>query len=62
VGDDLPDLPLMRAVALSFAVADAHRAVRRAADVVTRRRGGCGAVREVCDHLLALRARQAPAR
>src|SRR5215831_11312153 len=55
VGDDLPDLPLMRAVRLSFAVADAHRDVRRAADVVTRDRGGRGAVREVCDYLLASR-------
>ena len=62
VGDDLPDVPLMRAAALSFAVADAHREVRRAADVVTRRPGGRGAVREVCDHLLALRARQGPPR
>lgn len=62
VGDDLPDLPLMRAAALSFAVADAHREVRRAADVVTRLPGGRGAVREVCDHLLALRARKARAR
>jgi len=59
VGDDLPDVPLMRAVALSFAVADAHPEVRRSAAVVTRRRGGRGAVREVCDQLLALRARQA---
>jgi 3-deoxy-D-manno-octulosonate 8-phosphate phosphatase (KDO 8-P phosphatase) len=59
VGDDLPDVPVMRAAALSFAVADAHREVRRAADVVTRRRGGRGAVREVCDHLLALHARPA---
>jgi 3-deoxy-D-manno-octulosonate 8-phosphate phosphatase (KDO 8-P phosphatase) len=58
VGDDLPDLPLMRAAGLSFAVADAHREVRRAADIVTRRPGGRGAVREVCDHLLALRARR----
>lgn len=57
VVDDLPDLPLMRSVALSFAVCDAHREVRRAADVVTRLPGGCGAVREVCDHLLALQAR-----
>jgi 3-deoxy-D-manno-octulosonate 8-phosphate phosphatase (KDO 8-P phosphatase) len=57
VGDDLPDLPLMRAAGLSFAVADAHREVRRAADVVTRLPGGRGAVREVCDHLLALRRR-----
>ena len=62
VGDDLPDLPLMRAAALSFAVADAHREVRRAADVVTRLPGGRGAVREVCDHLLALRARKVRAR
>lgn len=52
VGDDLPDVPLMNAVALSFAVADAHPAVRRAAAVVTRRGGGRGAVREVCDFLL----------
>src|SRR5215469_17005642 len=59
VGDDLPDVPVMRAAALSFAVADAPQAVRRAADVVTRRRGGRGAVREVCDHLLALRMRGA---
>jgi 3-deoxy-D-manno-octulosonate 8-phosphate phosphatase (KDO 8-P phosphatase) len=53
VGDDVPDLPLMRRVALSFAVADAHHSVRRAADVVTRLPGGHGAVREVCDRLLA---------
>jgi len=58
VGDDLPDVPLMRAAALSFAVADAHREVRRTADVVTRLPGGHGAVREVCDYLLALRARR----
>jgi 3-deoxy-D-manno-octulosonate 8-phosphate phosphatase (KDO 8-P phosphatase) len=57
VGDDLPDLPLMRAAGVSFAVADAHREVRRAADVVTRERGGLGAVREVCDYLLSSRRR-----
>jgi len=62
VGDDLPDVPLMRAAALSFAVADAHRVARRAADVVTRLPGGRGAVREVCDHLLALKARRARGR
>jgi 3-deoxy-D-manno-octulosonate 8-phosphate phosphatase (KDO 8-P phosphatase) len=56
VGDDLPDLPLMQAVALSFAVADAHPAVRRAAAHVTRLPGGAGAVREVCDRLLAVSA------
>jgi 3-deoxy-D-manno-octulosonate 8-phosphate phosphatase (KDO 8-P phosphatase) len=62
VGDDLPDVPLMRAAALSFAVADAHHSARGAADVVTRLPGGHGAVREVCDHLLRLNARRARAR
>jgi 3-deoxy-D-manno-octulosonate 8-phosphate phosphatase (KDO 8-P phosphatase) len=59
IGDDLPDLALMRRVALAFAVADAHRDVRRAAGIVTRLRGGRGAVREVCDHLLRLRVKGA---
>ncbi|MBV8341191.1 MAG: HAD-IIIA family hydrolase [Gammaproteobacteria bacterium] len=58
VGDDVPDLPLMRAASLSFAVADARREVRHAADVITRASGGRGAVREVCDYLLALRTRR----
>jgi 3-deoxy-D-manno-octulosonate 8-phosphate phosphatase (KDO 8-P phosphatase) len=57
VGDDLPDVPLMKAVALGFAVADAHPAARRAAAIVTRRGGGRGAVREVCDLLLSPRGR-----
>jgi 3-deoxy-D-manno-octulosonate 8-phosphate phosphatase (KDO 8-P phosphatase) len=59
IGDDLPDLPLMRAVAHSFAVADAHPQVLRAAGHVTRLPGGAGAVREVCDLLLAA-GRRAP--
>jgi len=59
MGDDLPDVPLMSAVALSFAVADAHPTARRAAAVVTRHAGGRGAVREVCDLLLAARGKRA---
>jgi 3-deoxy-D-manno-octulosonate 8-phosphate phosphatase (KDO 8-P phosphatase) len=59
VGDDTPDLPVMRRAALAIAVADAHAEVIEAADWVTTRKGGRGAVREVCD--LLLRARQAPA-
>ena len=55
VGDDLPDVPLMREVGLSFAVADAHPQARGAAHVVTQLPGGCGAVREVCDYLLEAR-------
>ena len=58
VGDDVQDLPLMRAAGLSFAVADAHPEVRRTADITTKLPGGLGAVREVCDHLMRLRARK----
>ena len=52
VGDDLPDIPLMRKVALAFAVADAHPEARHAAHLITKLPGGHGAVREVCDYLL----------
>lgn len=52
VGDDLPDLPIMRRVGLAVAVADAHPQVREAAQIVTRARGGGGAVREVCEMIL----------
>ena len=62
VGDDLPDVPLMRIAGLAYAVRDAHAQVRRAADRVTRLPGGRGAVREVCDQLLARRARAATRR
>jgi len=53
VGDDLPDIALMGKVSLAFAVADAHPEARHAAHLVTKLPGGHGAVREVCDYLLA---------
>jgi 3-deoxy-D-manno-octulosonate 8-phosphate phosphatase (KDO 8-P phosphatase) len=53
VVDDTTDLALMRASALAVAVADAHPEVLRAAHRVTQFKGGRGAVREVCDWLLA---------
>jgi 3-deoxy-D-manno-octulosonate 8-phosphate phosphatase (KDO 8-P phosphatase) len=53
IGDDTPDVPLLREVGLAFAVADAHPSARAAAHHITRARGGDGAVREVCDRLLA---------
>ena len=52
VGDDLPDLPIMKHAGLSIAVADAHEIVRQKADWTTRAPGGHGAVREVCEALL----------
>jgi 3-deoxy-D-manno-octulosonate 8-phosphate phosphatase (KDO 8-P phosphatase) len=55
IGDDAPDVPVLEAAGLAVAVADAHPAARRAAHLVTRTPGGLGAVREVCDLLLAAR-------
>jgi len=55
IGDDEPDAAILRAAGASFAVADAHESARRAAQHVTRAGGGRGAVREVCDLLLAAR-------
>lgn len=55
IGDDIVDIPVMRRVGLSFAVADAEPYVRDAADMVTGRGGGKGAVREVMDYLLSAR-------
>ena len=52
-GDDLPDLRVMAHVGLSIAVANAHPSVLDRAHWHTRLNGGEGAVREVCDLLLA---------
>jgi 3-deoxy-D-manno-octulosonate 8-phosphate phosphatase (KDO 8-P phosphatase) len=52
LGDDLPDLPLMRRVGLSMAVANAVPFVREHANWVTTARGGKGAAREACELIL----------
>ncbi len=55
MGDDLPDLALMHRVGLALAPADAVPEVRRAAQWISRRRGGDGAVREAIEWLLGVR-------
>lgn len=52
IGNDLNDLPCFEIVGWAVAVADAQPEVLRAADFVTRKPGGHGAVREVCDLIL----------
>jgi len=52
IGDDWPDLPVLTAVALPVAVADAAPEVRAAAKYVTMTPGGRGAVREVVELIL----------
>lgn len=55
VGNDINDLACMGQVGLAICVADAYPEVKSVAGLVTRRRGGEGAVREICDLLLKLR-------
>lgn len=52
VGDDLPDLPVIRIVGFGVAVANAVDVVKQYADYVTVRGGGDGAVREVIELIL----------
>lgn len=52
IGDDIGDIELMKAVGFAVAVADAMPEVKEAADYVTEKAGGLGAVREVTDLLL----------
>lgn len=59
MGDDWPDLPVMRRCALACAPANAHVEVRHAAHHTTVARGGEGAAREFCDLLLVASGRYA---
>lgn len=52
VGDDLPDLPIMKQVGLSVAVSNAVPQVKQIATWSTELHGGRGGVREVCDLIL----------
>lgn len=52
VGDDLPDLPIIRQVGFGVAVANAVAQVKEFATWHTKAHGGRGAVREVCDFIL----------
>ena len=52
IGDDLPDLPVIRYVGFGVAVANAVDEVKQYADYVTTRPGGSGAVREVIEYIL----------
>ena len=61
VGDDLPDLPLLRNCGLAVAVADACPEVRADAHYVTRTPGGRGAVREAIELILRCQGRWQPA-
>jgi 3-deoxy-D-manno-octulosonate 8-phosphate phosphatase (KDO 8-P phosphatase) len=57
MGDDEPDLAPMHVAGLALSVRNALPEVRQAADWVSTRNGGDGAVREACELLIAARGR-----
>ena len=52
MGDDLPDLKVMKTAGLGIAVANADPSLHEHADWITTKMGGHGAVREVCQAIL----------
>ena len=57
IGDDLPDIPIMKRAELAVAVADAVEETRAVAHYVTLAKGGQGAVREVVELILKSQGR-----
>ena len=56
IGDDTPDIPVLKLVGLGIAVADAVDEVKAAAHLITKQKGGRGAVRELVDLILAAKS------
>jgi len=52
VGDDIVDIPVLKRVGFSVAVSDASEYVKKCVDFITKKTGGDGAVREVCELIL----------
>lgn len=57
MGDDLPDLPVLRVAGLAVAPSNAHIWIRERVHHVTSASGGDGAVRELCDLILKAQGR-----
>lgn len=54
MGDDLNDIPIMEKIGTPITVADAVEAVKEKTLYITQKKGGQGAVREICDLLIEL--------
>lgn len=55
VGDSTGDIEIMKIVGLSVCVGDGAKEAKKAADYVTKAKGGDGAIQEVCDLIIASR-------
>jgi 3-deoxy-D-manno-octulosonate 8-phosphate phosphatase (KDO 8-P phosphatase) len=59
IGDDVPDLPVLERVGLSAAPRNAHHHVKSRVDLLLKKAGGDGAVRELTDFLLVAQDKEA---
>lgn len=57
VGDDIPDLPVLRRAGLAIGVANQNPVMAAYVHYVTRAAGGAGAVREICELILRCQGR-----
>jgi len=60
IGDDLPDVPVFARCGFAVSVPNAPASVRARAHFVTAREGGMGAVRELCELILAAQSSPSP--
>ena len=60
IGDDYPDLPAVRAVGLGVTVPHAPQELKNAAEYITQRPGGYGAVRDLIDQILTIKGENRP--
>jgi len=59
IGNDLNDLDCIKKAGIGVAVRDAFPEVKKIADFISLKKGGHGAVREICDIIIAAKQRKA---
>ena len=52
MGDDINDIEILKNIELAGCPNDAIDSVKKVSDFISKKNGGCGAVREFCDYLL----------
>jgi 3-deoxy-D-manno-octulosonate 8-phosphate phosphatase (KDO 8-P phosphatase) len=60
IGDDTPDLPLITRSQIGITVPNGHPSAKLAANFICQNHGGNGAVREICDLILAAKEENTP--
>ena len=57
VGNDVNDLPALKIVGMPIAVADSYPTIFEFCSFITKKKGGSGAVREICDNFIIAKSK-----